>query len=249
MSAETIRTRAEFLANRLLTSRFCPAFKWLWRHIVPPLRFKRVLFGNWVFGNLRDHLFLCYTSRRSLEQLEGVCHVIAGLPHGSVIWDVGCNVGIYALYAARLGHRVIAFDLSPSAIRLLDKSARYNGLLVKGVARALTQKFQLYPVPSSAWAGNRVNQKLLTRRYGASIPWKQAVKEFDKPSLIKMDIEGGEREFLEDLEFREWLRENQILFAVELHDENRMVSWQCSDGLTHLGANNYLIRAKDLVAA
>jgi hypothetical protein len=45
---------------------------------------------------------------------------IDGIPHGSVVWDIGANVGIYTCYAAKArGARVIAFEPSVFNLELL----------------------------------------------------------------------------------------------------------------------------------
>lgn len=45
--------------------------------------------------------------------------------------------------------------------------------------------------------------------------------------MIKMDIEGGELDFFQSSEFKEWIIDNDITFAVEIHsDEIRQHIWQ-----------------------
>src|SRR5206468_2444009 len=99
-----------------------------------------------------------YSSREVLENGDGVGEVIRNLTNKSKIWDVGCNVGIYSLLAAKLGHEVVAFDMSPVAIKLLMKSSILNNFMsIKIVNRALTLERMVYCVPKTAYAGNRVS--------------------------------------------------------------------------------------------
>jgi len=50
------------------------------------------------------------------------------LPENSVLWDVGANVGVYTLYAARAGCRVIAFEPCINNYELLCRNLALNGL-------------------------------------------------------------------------------------------------------------------------
>ena len=51
---------------------------------------------------------------------------ISGFPSGSVLVDVGANVGCYSLYAASLGHRVIAVEPSPGTFSVLCQNIILN---------------------------------------------------------------------------------------------------------------------------
>jgi FkbM family methyltransferase len=48
---------------------------------------------------------------------------------GAVLWDLGANIGLYSLYAARArGCRVVAFEPAPANFALLAKNIQINGL-------------------------------------------------------------------------------------------------------------------------
>jgi FkbM family methyltransferase len=47
---------------------------------------------------------------------------------GEVLWDIGANIGCYSLYAARKGHRVIAFEPSGFNYFILMKNIGINQL-------------------------------------------------------------------------------------------------------------------------
>jgi FkbM family methyltransferase len=53
---------------------------------------------------------------------------IGGLPAGAVLWDIGANVGVYALYAARRGLTVLAFEPSAATLFALTRNIERNGL-------------------------------------------------------------------------------------------------------------------------
>ena len=52
-----------------------------------------------------------------------------GLPHGSVLWDIGANVGVFSLYAALLRETlVVAFEPSASNFYVLSRNIQINNL-------------------------------------------------------------------------------------------------------------------------
>lgn len=75
---------------------------------------------------------------------------IDGLPEGSVLWDIGANVGLYSCYAAkRRGVRVFAFEPSVFNLESLARNIYLNGLV---------ERITIVPLPlSDALAVNRLN--------------------------------------------------------------------------------------------
>ena len=54
---------------------------------------------------------------------------IAELPRTDVLWDIGANIGTYALYAAKArGMRVLAFEPSAASYAVLVRNVEINGL-------------------------------------------------------------------------------------------------------------------------
>lgn len=54
---------------------------------------------------------------------------IDGIPQGSVLWDIGANIGLYTCYAAKArGCRVVAFEPSVFNLELLARNISLNGL-------------------------------------------------------------------------------------------------------------------------
>lgn len=56
-----------------------------------------------------------------------------GQPPGLSVLDVGCGQGRDALVAARLGHRVVGVDLSPTGVAQMRAKAAEAGLSVEGI--------------------------------------------------------------------------------------------------------------------
>ena len=93
-----------------------------WHRIAPTITVSRKIYGVEVCMDLRDSLYWWGVDPARIEAIEGFEKILAGVQ--GRVWDVGCNVGIFSLFAASQGNQVTAFDLSPKAILLLQKSAQ-----------------------------------------------------------------------------------------------------------------------------
>ncbi|MBX7156825.1 MAG: FkbM family methyltransferase [Verrucomicrobiae bacterium] len=118
--------------------------------------------------------------------------------------------------AAQKGHEVIAFDISPKAINLLRKGARANQVNIQTVEGAFSVEPYFYTTPTSS---HTENQAIKTSGSGQrkSITFLEAAERFGIPQVIKMDIEGNEKEFLQSSTYRDWLTQHNILWIFEMH--------------------------------
>jgi FkbM family methyltransferase len=117
---------------------------------------------------------------------------------GAVVWDIGANVGLYTLPVARSaadGVRVVAFEPVPRNLEYLRRHLALNRLesAVRVVAAAAgdvagTMRFT---------AGSGPSQGRLDPGGETEVPcivldaWRRTEGE-PPPSLVKMDVEGGE---------------------------------------------------------
>ena len=186
----------------------------LWHRFAPSLPVKRTVFGFTVYYDFRDNPYYWVSSRRHLETMERVFDPLQRPP--CAVWDVGSNVGLFSLRAAQLGHRVTAFDISPKAIALVEKSARANGFAVATVPRAFAVESFRYEAPDSCRADNRL---VIGLGANESITFQEAAARYGAPALIKMDIEGAESGFLASREFHDWLTGNAATLILELHGD------------------------------
>jgi FkbM family methyltransferase len=135
---------------------------------------------------------------------------IDSIPRGSVLWDVGANVGLYSCYAARTRDcRVIAFEPSVFNLELLARNIFLNGL---------TDKVTIMPLPlfanvaqstlnmtsmqwggalSSFGVGHGFDGQALAkvfefRTVGLSMDDCVARLDIPAPEYIKMDVDGIE---------------------------------------------------------
>jgi FkbM family methyltransferase len=182
--------------------------------LVPDFVFWRTVQGLKVAHSTRNSAW-AYLPRNmdGTIECEGIGEIMRNLKPG-VFWDVGCNLGYYSLYAAKLGWEVYSWDLGRRAIELLQMSAHRNHLKVVANNRAFTDQPVCYREMVSAYAGNRVKPD---PKGSLSMTWKDAAATYPTPFLLKMDIEGAEIDFLKDEEFRKWIMAKGIVLAMEIH--------------------------------
>ena len=141
---------------------------------------------------------------------------------GSVFWDVGANVGVYALYAARRGGaKVVAFEPAAVNFFLLAANCEANGLDAQvdclliglGSEKAIGHMSvsQFVPAESFRFRGTS-ESKHPTRQAAIMLSMDQLVEEYGAacPNYIKIDVPalteailvGGAR-LLRRLEVRE----------------------------------------------
>ena len=65
---------------------------------------------------------------------------IDSIPDGSVVWDIGANVGLYSCYAAKQGVKVFAFEPSVFNLEILSRNIFLNNL---------TEQVTIVPLPLS----------------------------------------------------------------------------------------------------
>jgi len=189
-------------------------FKRQMAFLVPDRVFWRKVDGMQVAHSTRSSpwAYLPDNLNNTLE-CEGIGEVLRNQPPG-VFWDAGCNLGYYSLYAAKLGWDVYAWDLGRRAVELVQLSAARNQFKVTVHQRAFTDQPVCYREMTSAYAGNQVEP---VAQGTMSMTWKEAAAKYPKPTFLKMDIEGAELDFLKDDEFRQWITDNKIVLAMEIH--------------------------------
>ncbi len=135
---------------------------------------------------------------------------IDSMPQGTVVWDIGANVGLYSCYAAkRRGCKVFAFEPSVFNLELLARNIFLN---------KLTELVTIIPLPlSAALAVSKLN--MTTTEWGGAlstfgksygydgqplcktfefstigVSMSEAVEllKIPKPDYIKMDVDGIE---------------------------------------------------------
>jgi FkbM family methyltransferase len=152
-------------------------------------------------------------ARTILTKQPDTIRWIDGFREGSVFWDIGANIGVYALYAARRGKaHVVAFE--PAAINyfLLVANCEANGLdtcvdsLLLGVGQerrierlkvsqfASAKSFSFRHHPKRVYASSQPALVLsiddLVDEFGLQCP---TYVKIDTPGMAEAIIMGGER--------------------------------------------------------
>jgi FkbM family methyltransferase len=135
---------------------------------------------------------------------------IDGMPEGSVVWDIGANVGLYSCYAAKARScRVFAFEPSVFNLELLARNISLN---------QLTKQVTIVPLPLSAqlsmstlnmtstdWGGalstfgerfghdgEPMRNVFEFPTIGLSMADASSLLRIPQPDYIKMDVDGIE---------------------------------------------------------
>lgn len=188
-----------------------------WHRFSPSFRVWKKIYGLHVCLDFRDSLIWWATDSRRIEEGEGFDRMLKGV-NGNV-WDVGCNVGVFSLYAASQGNRVVAFDISPKCIDLLTLGAERNGFNIATVPRAFGVKSFQYTPPADADTRNRPLE-ISADNIRTSMTFLEAEAAFGRPDFIKLDIEHAEVDFLKSPEFQAWIKSGHIPLLVELHEKH-----------------------------
>lgn len=138
--------------------------------------------------------------KRSAELKPKQAEWIDSMERDSVFWDVGANVGVYSLYAASRGIKVIALEPEAGSFALLQRNADLNGFqgLVVALNIGLLDRtglaaFQL----ADAMAGTPKHQVRLGTIGARTVVTftasdLTACLGVPSPNHIKIDVDGSE---------------------------------------------------------
>jgi FkbM family methyltransferase len=135
---------------------------------------------------------------------------IDSIPQGSVLWDIGANIGLYTCYAAKArGCRVFSFEPSVFNLELLARNIFHNE--VTGQATIIpiplseSLAFNTLNMGSTEWGGAMAtfgedyghNGQALEKIFefptiGLSVVDAVELLNIPKPDYIKMDVDGIE---------------------------------------------------------
>jgi len=161
--------------------------------------------------NKLNHIRANTFSTKEPETLEW----IDSIPTGSVVWDIGANVGLYTCYAAKQRDcKVLAFEPSVFNLELLARNIFINNLVdrVTIIPLPLSDDLQTSTLNMSTtnWGGALStfgedyghDGKLLDKVFefttiGTSMDKIQKTMDLPMPNYIKMDVDGIEHLILQ----------------------------------------------------
>jgi FkbM family methyltransferase len=172
------------------------------------------------------------------------------IEEGAVLWDVGANIGLYSVYAAKVRKCfVYAFEPSVFNLEFLARNIQGNGLVdrVVVVPVSLNDKTSIarFELSTTAWGG-----ALSTFQHGVTYDGSTLRTEFAyttiginmdqlaeafglrRPDYLKIDVDGIEHLVLRGGE--EVLRTCRSLL-IEINDDFDELAQSCSDLLTQAG--------------
>ncbi len=116
---------------------------------------------------------------------------------GMRVLDIGANIGVYCVAAAKLGAEVIAIDASPENCKLVALNAKLNGVSVEILPLAVSDKFGML-----LFGRTNESNKVIRSFELAPHTFDHLDATFCAPldviignqriDLVKIDIEGGE---------------------------------------------------------
>lgn len=160
------------------------------------------------------------------DEPETVAWIMA-LPADTVLWDIGANIGLYSLLAARRGLRVLAFEPSASSFAAMTRNIEINGFdqTIAAYCLAFAEQTGLVTLNMTSTAAGHSMHTIEAREGG----FRQAVPGFSvddfvarlgavPPDAIKLDVDGIEPEILRGA--RETLRAHVQEVLVEIDGAN-----------------------------
>jgi FkbM family methyltransferase len=169
-------------------------------------------FGSLAYGNLET----------SVQEA-----MLRHLGRGDVFYDVGANLGFFALLGARMvgeAGKVYAFEAAPDNAEAIRTNAEINALtnvevIAKAVAaRAGTGRLQV--VDDQSWSkledyGEHPFTERVIEVELVAIDELLTAGELRPPALVKIDVEGAELAVLEGM--RETIERHRPAIICELH--------------------------------
>ena len=166
---------------------------------------------NFVAPNQLNQFRIDTFSIKEPETLEW----IDSLSDGSTLWDIGANIGLYSVYAAKARNcEVFAFEPSIFNLELLARNIYLNGLQEKitivPVALSNEMGSNKMRFTTTEWGGalstfgkdfdsdgNPIKDIFNFSTFGCSMDQAVSILKLPQPDYIKMDVDGIEHFILE----------------------------------------------------
>lgn len=160
---------------------------------------------------------------------------IESMPPGSVLYDVGANVGSYTLIAAALGHTVVAIEPSFANYARLCENILLNDLGPKVIPLCMAAG-HIWGAPlieqeaTPGYSGGAKRLNTLT----APLSSLAALMRLPAPTHVKIDVDGAELSVLDGMDY-DTFKVPSLLVEVSQH-EPEIEKW--------LYRGNYTLKAR-----
>jgi len=140
---------------------------------------------------------------------------IERFPKGSVLWDVGANVGLYSVYAALCGASVVSIEPSVFNLEFLVRNISINRVsdrvqVLPVAVGGVVPGFSKLSLQSTAWgdsqnafatllgqSGEQQDFEIDYQTLGFPLDSLTTVLHIAPPSFLKIDVDGIEPDILE----------------------------------------------------
>jgi FkbM family methyltransferase len=212
---------------------FCARRRWLKRIVNPLLSSKAYLqlsnHGVRIYFNPRDLIgpsfHLAYDLEKGFQNYEEIDkeEIIKALPEEGVFIDVGANIGLFSLYILKKCPKVkvIAFEPNSQVRQCLEHTKKFNNLNIYPYAIAKENKKGILYRSTHNDGGHSINKEYeqVTQGEFENIEIRALSREFlasekEKVDVIKIDVEGAEREVLEGA--LELIKQDRPMLIIEI---------------------------------
>jgi len=145
-----------------------------------------------------------------------------------IVYDIGANIGLFTICALKNkkpAKKVYAFEPSPLNFKSLSRQIEINNLknsavILKIALGAKKETRNLRGLPVAGWGGFSFlrKQEKGEQEFAVDIFTVDALlakKKIDPPRVVKIDVEGFEREVLQGM--KECIKKFQPTIFIELH--------------------------------
>ena len=161
---------------------------------------------HFVVPNMLNHYRVDTFSLKEPETLDW----IDSIPKNSTLWDIGANIGLYSIYAAKKNNcKIVAFEPSVFNLELLARNIYQNNLQdqIEIMPLALSNKigFSKMKMTTTGWGGalstfgekfgwdgKAIKDIFSFKTFGMDIDSIINVLKLPNPDYIKMDVDGIE---------------------------------------------------------
>lgn len=166
-------------------------------------------------------------------------------------FDIGSNIGKWALENINGCDKIIAIEASPYTFKQLQNNCKNDKIVLLNYAVCNNNGNDITFYNAHCHTLSTINKDWLTRDTSRfynqpyteitckTITIDRLIEIYGMPELIKIDVEGGEYECISSLS----VKVNMLCF--EWASETNTITYQCLDYLSNLGFTQYYLQNQD----